>query len=323
MTKSPSAPRCAALVGPYLSGKTSLLESVLSLTGAVSRKGSVRDGNTVGDGTAEARARQMSTETQHRDDGVPGRNLDLPRLSRLHRAGSGRLQRADGGRPRRRRLRAGAAEGADPGAAAALPRRSRHSAHRLHQQDGPAGRQRPRDAGGAARSLRAPAGAARNPDPRRREDQRLRRSGERARLPLDGGAALATDPAARCGCRRGQGGARRHAGGDRRLRRRAAGEAAGRHRTESRRDLRRARAGSAAGPDRAGVLRVGRRHARHHPAAEGAAARGAGADADGGAARLPRGRAMRAGIQDAARRAHRQAVAGPGLAGRDRRRHDA
>jgi elongation factor G len=62
VTKPPSAPRCAAFVGPYLSGKTSLLESVLSLTGAVSRKGSVRDGNTVGDGTAEARARQMSTE---------------------------------------------------------------------------------------------------------------------------------------------------------------------------------------------------------------------------------------------------------------------
>ena len=62
MTKPPSAPRCAALVGPYLSGKTSLLESVLSLTGAVGRRGSVRDGNTVGDGTAEARARQMSTE---------------------------------------------------------------------------------------------------------------------------------------------------------------------------------------------------------------------------------------------------------------------
>lgn len=60
--KPPSAPRCAAFVGPYLSGKTSLLESVLSLTGAVTRRGSVREGNTVGDGTAEARARQMSTE---------------------------------------------------------------------------------------------------------------------------------------------------------------------------------------------------------------------------------------------------------------------
>ena len=48
----------------------------------------------------------------------------------------------------------------------------------------------------------AAAGAARNPDPRRREDQRLRRSGQRARLPLDGGAALRADPAARGGRRR-------------------------------------------------------------------------------------------------------------------------
>ncbi|MFO1129271.1 MAG: elongation factor G [Rhodospirillales bacterium] len=60
--KSPSTPRCAALVGPYLSGKTTLLEAILSLTGATQRRGSVRDGNTVGDGTPEARARQMSTE---------------------------------------------------------------------------------------------------------------------------------------------------------------------------------------------------------------------------------------------------------------------
>lgn len=54
--------RCAALVGPYLSGKTTLLESLLFATGATTRKGSVRDGNTVGDGTAEARGRQMSVE---------------------------------------------------------------------------------------------------------------------------------------------------------------------------------------------------------------------------------------------------------------------
>ena len=32
--KEESGPRCVALVGPYLSGKTTLLESILSLTGA-------------------------------------------------------------------------------------------------------------------------------------------------------------------------------------------------------------------------------------------------------------------------------------------------
>ncbi len=60
--KQPSAPRCAALVGPYLSGKTSLLESILARAGAVTRKGTIKEGNTVGDSAPEARERQMSTE---------------------------------------------------------------------------------------------------------------------------------------------------------------------------------------------------------------------------------------------------------------------
>ena len=60
--KAPSAPRCAALVGPYQSGKTTLLESILVATGAVNRRGSVNEGNTVGDAAPEARARQMSVE---------------------------------------------------------------------------------------------------------------------------------------------------------------------------------------------------------------------------------------------------------------------
>ena len=60
--RSPAAPRCAAIVGPYLTGKTTLLESLLFATGAVGRKGSAREGNTVGDSAAEARARKMSVE---------------------------------------------------------------------------------------------------------------------------------------------------------------------------------------------------------------------------------------------------------------------
>src|SRR6202041_2096066 len=57
-----SGPRAVALVGPFGSGKTTLLESILSIAGAIQRKGSVAQGNTVGDGSAEARARQMSVE---------------------------------------------------------------------------------------------------------------------------------------------------------------------------------------------------------------------------------------------------------------------
>jgi len=57
-----AGPRCVALVGPYLSGKTTLLESLLFVSGAIGRRGTVKEGNTVGDSSPEARSRQMSTE---------------------------------------------------------------------------------------------------------------------------------------------------------------------------------------------------------------------------------------------------------------------
>jgi elongation factor G len=60
--QAPSQPRVAALVGPLSSGKTSLLESLLSLCGALPRKGTVKDKNTVGDASMEAKLRQMSVE---------------------------------------------------------------------------------------------------------------------------------------------------------------------------------------------------------------------------------------------------------------------
>lgn len=58
----PEGPRNIAIVGPYLSGKTTLLESILYATGAIDRKGSVSGGSSVGDSSADARDRQMSTE---------------------------------------------------------------------------------------------------------------------------------------------------------------------------------------------------------------------------------------------------------------------
>lgn len=57
-----SSSRNVAIVGPYLSGKTTLLESILSVTGAITRKGNVQAKNTVGDGAPEARDRQMTVE---------------------------------------------------------------------------------------------------------------------------------------------------------------------------------------------------------------------------------------------------------------------
>src|SRR6201996_1644970 len=61
-SKKTSGPRAIALVGPYGAGKTSLLESIAHMTGAVPRKGQVAQGSSLGDASAEARAREMSVE---------------------------------------------------------------------------------------------------------------------------------------------------------------------------------------------------------------------------------------------------------------------
>src|SRR5580692_6475121 len=57
-----TGPRCVALVGPFQSGKTTVLEAVLARTGAIQRQGTVEAGNTVGDATKEARHHRMSVE---------------------------------------------------------------------------------------------------------------------------------------------------------------------------------------------------------------------------------------------------------------------
>ncbi len=60
--KEGARPRAVALVGPYQSGKTTLLESILHMTGMTGRKGSVTAGTTVGDSSPEARAHLMGVE---------------------------------------------------------------------------------------------------------------------------------------------------------------------------------------------------------------------------------------------------------------------
>ncbi len=59
---SPKGPRCIALVGPFQSGKTTLLEAILARTGAIPRQGTVEAGTAVGDASKEARAHHMSVE---------------------------------------------------------------------------------------------------------------------------------------------------------------------------------------------------------------------------------------------------------------------
>jgi elongation factor G len=54
--------RSIAIMEPYLSGKTTLLESLLSVTGTIARKGRIADHNTIGDANPEARDRQMTVE---------------------------------------------------------------------------------------------------------------------------------------------------------------------------------------------------------------------------------------------------------------------
>src|SRR5712664_4138483 len=58
----PRGPRCIALVGPFQSGKTTLLEAILARTGAIQRQGTAEAGTTVGDASKEARHHRMSVE---------------------------------------------------------------------------------------------------------------------------------------------------------------------------------------------------------------------------------------------------------------------
>ena len=57
-----TGPKCIAIVGPFASGKTTLLEAILARTGAIPKQNTISSGATVGDHSAEARAHAMSLE---------------------------------------------------------------------------------------------------------------------------------------------------------------------------------------------------------------------------------------------------------------------
>jgi elongation factor G len=72
-----AGPRCIALVGPFASGKTTLLEAILERTGAITRQGTITEKNTVGDASPEARAHQMSVEVNIAETEFMGDRLSI------------------------------------------------------------------------------------------------------------------------------------------------------------------------------------------------------------------------------------------------------
>ena len=67
MKGTSNGPRAVALVGPAGAGKTSLAEAMLHASGAIARQGNVAAGTSVGDASAEARARGGSISSTRRD----------------------------------------------------------------------------------------------------------------------------------------------------------------------------------------------------------------------------------------------------------------
>lgn len=98
MTDHARGPRCAALVGAHASGKTTLFEELLFAAGATERRGSVRDGTSVGDAAPEARARGISTELSVASFGYLGEPwtlIDTPGSVELGQDAIGAMMVAD------------------------------------------------------------------------------------------------------------------------------------------------------------------------------------------------------------------------------------
>ena len=65
-----TGPKCIAIVGPFASGKTTLLEAILARTGAIPKQNPTGSGSTVGDYSAEAKPRHsVEASVAHRVHG--------------------------------------------------------------------------------------------------------------------------------------------------------------------------------------------------------------------------------------------------------------
>ena len=182
--RSPRGPRCIALVGPFQSGKTTLLEAILARTGAIPRAGSVDAGNFGRRFQPRGAPPQDGRGLERRHHHLHGRQLHFYRLSGFDRVRAGHARGASRGRCRGRGLRSRREEAAATADHPARARGSRHSPLPVPEQDRSRQQAHPRDAGDPAAGLARAAGAAPDSDLERRADRRFRRSRAGARLRL-------------------------------------------------------------------------------------------------------------------------------------------
>ncbi len=310
--RSPRGPRCIALVGPFQSGKTTLLEAILARTGAIPKAGSVDAGTSHGDASPEARHHKMSVGLSAATVTFMGDSytfIDCPGSIEFAHDMRAALPAVDAAI-----VVCEADEKKLPQLQIILRELEELKIPRflfLNKIDKANKRIRETLATLAAGLARA-AGAAADSDLERRADRRLCRPRAGARLYLSRAQALGGRGAGRRQSRPRKGSALLDAGEARRSRRCVDGAIAGRYPAAARCRVRRPRPRIARGADLPGAARRGEPRERRAAADEGAAPRSARRRGDRETPRRARAEGS-AGLcaQDHAPAARRQAVADP------------